>query len=72
MAFQTVFLRNDFGFALVDYLMARITPCLENGKTAMVNILKSEEVGLDRLFNKRFRRLKDRVLFAIAMLTTSF
>ena len=28
-----------------DTIMARITPCLENGKTAMVNILKSEEVG---------------------------
>lgn len=28
-----------------DTIMARITPCLENGKTAMVNILESEEVG---------------------------
>ena len=25
--------------------MARITPCLENGKTAMVNILNENEVG---------------------------
>ena len=28
-----------------DTIMARITPCLENGKTAMVNILNEGEVG---------------------------
>ena len=28
-----------------DTLMARITPCLENGKTAQVNILNNDEVG---------------------------
>ena len=28
-----------------DTLMARITPCLENGKTALVNILEDDEVG---------------------------
>ena len=28
-----------------DTIMARITPCLENGKTAMVNILHDNEVG---------------------------
>lgn len=28
-----------------DTLMARITPCLENGKTAQVNILDNDEVG---------------------------
>jgi len=28
-----------------DTLMARITPCLENGKTAQVNILDANEVG---------------------------
>ncbi len=28
-----------------DTLMARITPCLENGKTAYVDILENEEVG---------------------------
>ena len=28
-----------------DTLMARITPCLENGKTAQVNILEDGEVG---------------------------
>lgn len=28
-----------------DTIMARITPCLENGKTAMVNILNDNEVG---------------------------
>ncbi|MGC6178316.1 restriction endonuclease subunit S [Lacrimispora sp. 38-1] len=28
-----------------DTIMARITPCLENGKTAMVNVLNDDEVG---------------------------
>lgn len=28
-----------------DTIMARITPCLENGKTAMVNVLDEDEVG---------------------------
>src|SRR3989344_8121431 len=32
-------------FTNKDTLMARITPCLENGKTAFVDILKEDEVG---------------------------
>lgn len=28
-----------------DTIMARITPCLENGKTAMINILDDNEIG---------------------------
>lgn len=28
-----------------DTLLARITPCLENGKTAYVDILKANEIG---------------------------
>ena len=28
-----------------DTIMARITPCLENGKTAFVNVLEDDEVG---------------------------
>ena len=28
-----------------DTIMARITPCLENGKTAMVNVLDKDEIG---------------------------
>ncbi len=28
-----------------DTIMARITPCLENGKTALVNVLDNDEVG---------------------------
>ena len=28
-----------------DTIMARITPCLENGKTALVNVLDDNEVG---------------------------
>lgn len=29
-----------------DTIMARITPCLENGKTAMVSILDDDEIGI--------------------------
>lgn len=32
-------------FVAGDVLMARITPCLENGKTAVVDMLKPDEVG---------------------------
>lgn len=32
-------------FVSGDVLMARITPCLENGKTAIVDMLKPDEVG---------------------------
>lgn len=32
-------------FANGDVLLARITPCLENGKTAYVDFLKNDEVG---------------------------
>lgn len=32
-------------FINCDVLLARITPCLENGKTALVDFLKSDEVG---------------------------
>lgn len=32
-------------FRNTDTIMARITPCLENGKTSMVNILDDNEVG---------------------------
>jgi type I restriction enzyme S subunit len=28
-----------------DILMARITPCLENGKTGLVTLLKENEIG---------------------------
>ncbi len=40
---------KEFGsgqkFANGDVLMARITPCLENGKTAVVDMLPNDEVG---------------------------
>lgn len=32
-------------FKNLDTIMARITPCLENGKIAMVNILDENEIG---------------------------
>lgn len=32
-------------FRNADTIMARITPCLENGKTAMVNVLDDGEIG---------------------------
>lgn len=36
---------NGTKFRNGDTIMARITPCLENGKTAKVDILNEEEVG---------------------------
>lgn len=50
------FCRDVLGYELAQYsggtkfrngdtIMARITPCLENGKRAMVNILDEDEVG---------------------------
>ncbi len=36
---------SDTKFKNGDSLLARITPCLENGKTAYVNFLKDEQVG---------------------------
>ena len=32
-------------FANGDTLVARITPCLENGKTAYVDFLRDDEIG---------------------------
>lgn len=32
-----------------DTIMARITPCLENGKIAKVSILNNDEVGFGQL-----------------------
>lgn len=43
------FIRREFKggsrFINADTIMARITPCLENGKTAFVDILEKQEVG---------------------------
>lgn len=43
-----------------DTLMARITPCLENGKTAYVSILDDEEVGFGSTEYIVFRNIEDR------------
>ena len=43
--FEVVFFNGGSKFRNGDTLMARITPCLENGKTAQVNILEDGEVG---------------------------
>lgn len=42
-----------------DTIMARITPCLENGKVAMVNILDESEVGFGSTEFIVFRAKKD-------------
>lgn len=42
-----------------DTIMARITPCLENGKTAKVNILEDDEVGFGSTEYIVFRAIKD-------------
>ena len=42
-----------------DTIMARITPCLENGKTAKVNILDDDEVGFGSTEYIVFRAKKE-------------
>lgn len=44
-----------------DTIMARITPCLENGKTAKVNILEDGEVGFGSTEYIVFRAIEGRV-----------
>ncbi|WP_432785630.1 hypothetical protein AAEX37_02421 [Oligella sp. MSHR50489EDL] len=44
-SFEVGEFRGGTKFRNGDTIMARITPCLENGKTAKVNILKDGEVG---------------------------
>jgi len=43
--FEFASFRGGAKFRNGDTLMARITPCLENGKTAKVNILDENEIG---------------------------
>ncbi len=42
-----------------DTLMARITPCLENGKTVKVNILKDNEIGFGSTEYIVFRSIEE-------------
>lgn len=42
-----------------DTIMARITPCLENGKTAKVNILDEDEIGFGSTEYIVFRAIKN-------------
>jgi type I restriction enzyme S subunit len=44
-AYEVASFNGGSKFRNGDTLMARITPCLENGKTAQVNILEDGEVG---------------------------
>lgn len=44
-SFQKEFNGSGTKFKNGDTLLARITPCLENGKTAKVNCLKNDEIG---------------------------
>ncbi|MDE6424949.1 MAG: restriction endonuclease subunit S, partial [Ruminococcus sp.] len=44
-AFEVTSFSGGTKFRNGDTLMARITPCLENGKTAKVNILEDDEIG---------------------------
>ncbi|WP_264537368.1 restriction endonuclease subunit S [Flavobacterium sp. N1736] len=43
-----------------DTLLARITPCLENGKTAFVDILNENEIGFGSTEYLVFREIKDK------------
>ncbi|WMW22773.1 restriction endonuclease subunit S [Methanolobus mangrovi] len=42
---ERVFKNGGAKFTKEDTLLARITPCLENGKTAYVNVLDEDEIG---------------------------
>lgn len=44
-SFEILEYKGGTKFRNGDTIMARITPCLENGKTAKVNILEDDEVG---------------------------
>ncbi|MBD5433533.1 MAG: restriction endonuclease subunit S [Treponema sp.] len=44
-SFEILEYKGGSKFRNGDTIMARITPCLENGKTAKVNILEDDEVG---------------------------
>lgn len=57
-----------------DTIMARITPCLENGKTAMVNILEESEVGFGSTEYIVFRAKKDLTIpdFVYYLVRSSF
>lgn len=46
-------------FRNADTIMARITPCLENGKTAKVNILDENEIGFGSTEYIVFRAIKN-------------
>lgn len=57
-----------------DTIMARITPCLENGKTAMVNILDENEVGFGSTEYIVFRAKKELTIpdFVYYLVCSSF
>lgn len=57
-----------------DTIMARITPCLENGKTAMVNILDDNEVGFGSTEYIVFRAKKGLTIldFVYYLISSSF
>lgn len=57
-----------------DTIMARITPCLENGKTAMVNILDENEVGFGSTEYIVFRAKKELTIpdFVYYLVRSSF
>ena len=44
-SYTTEFYSGGTKFRNGDTIMARITPCLENGKTAMVSVLEENEIG---------------------------
>lgn len=57
-------LGNYYGgtkFCNGDTIMARITPCLENGKIAMVNVLEKNEVGFGSTEYIVFRAKKSKM-----------
>ena len=60
--------RSGSKFRNADTLFARITPCLENGKTAFVNFLEEGEVarGSTEFIVLRSRRLTPEFVYCLA------
>lgn len=71
--FTTTFLNSGSKFQNGDTLLARITPCLENGKTAFVSCIESEEgaVGSTEYIVMRAKGINPYMVYLLAR-TDSF
>lgn len=60
--FETAEFKSGTKFKNNDTLMARITPCLENGKTSFVDILEENEVGFGSTEYFVLRAVEEKIL----------